>query len=172
MMMVGDLVDQFLEDMKSFVPERYPVRNQEPRVPLDGRLWHLIHERDGGVCWLCGKGVAKGAGEIDHVVPRSSFMPWQVKWADRSWNLRQACVGCNQRKSNFTVMILPRTIGITARCWDCHEDRDLGRPDPEFDPEITELWRAMRDEQPTLTEKAYCGTCGLTSGVPGKEWIL
>lgn len=152
MIMAGELVAEYLDQLHSWAPERYPVLNREERVQLDGRLWHLLHERDGGVCWVCQRNVRKGTGEIDHLVPRSSFPPGQVDLADRSWNLRLACVGCNQAKSNFTTPFIPRTVGITARCWDC-SDHDDG-------------------ESVVLTERAYCGTCGFTSAVPGKEWIL
>ena len=153
MMMAGDLIAEYLEHLETFVPERYPVRNREPRVQLDPRLWHLIHERDGGMCWVCERRVEKGSGEIDHVVPRSSFAATEViTVADRSWNLRLACVDCNQWKSNFRMLFMPRTVGITPRCWDC-TDHD-------------------EDERVKLTELAYCGTCGFTSAVPGKEWML
>jgi len=169
MIMLGEVVTDYLERARCFVPERYPVLNREPRVQLDPRLWHLIHERDGGVCWMCGQTVAKGAGEIDHLVPRSSFT--DVVEADRSWNLRQACIRCNQGKSNFRVPVLPRTFGITHRCWDCVERRDLGRPDPELFPEGFAEW-SQDHPAPDLSVQAYCGSCGLMSWVPGEEWIL
>lgn len=153
MMMAGELIADYLEHLETFVPERYPVLNREPRIQLDPRLWHLIHERDGGVCWVCQKSVAKGTGEIDHLVPRSTFRPEDViSMADKSWNLRLACVGCNQAKSNYSMPFMPRTVGITLRCWDCSNQDEY--------------------ERVTLTERAYCGTCGFTSGVPGKEWML
>ena len=152
MKMVGELVNDVIDQLRTFEPVRYPVLNHEPRVQLDPRLWHLIHERDGGECWVCHRRVAKGEGEIDHLIPRSSFLPDEVVTvADRSWNLRLACVACNQAKSNFTVLVLPRTIGITARCWECS---------------------GGSGERPVLTTPAYCGACGFTSWVPGEEWIL
>lgn len=153
MMMAGDLIAEYLDQAKEWWPERYPVMNREPRVQLDPRLWHLIHERDGGICWVCQKRVVKGAGEIDHLIPRSSFRPHElITLADRSWNLRLACVGCNQDKSNYTMPFMPRTFGVTLRCWDC-TDRD-------------------GEDQVLLTERAYCGACGFTSAVPDKQWIL
>lgn len=152
MIMVGDLVEEFLDQMREFLPERYPVLNREPRAQLDPRLWHLIHERDGGVCWSCHRAVAKGSGEIDHLVPRSSFAPHELESeADRSWNLRLACVACNQMKSNFSVLELPRTVGITRRCWDCS---------------------GMDGGGVELSVPAYCGACGFTVMVPGKEWLI
>lgn len=147
----GDLIAEYLDKLETFTPERYPVRNHESRVPLDPRLWHLIHERDGGVCWVCEQQVLKGQGEIDHLIPRSSFESHELSTvADRSWNLRLACERCNQEKSNFTMMFLPRTVGVTLRCWDCSNS----------------------SERTELQERAYCGACGFTSAVPGKEWIL
>ncbi len=169
-MMVGDLVEEFMTRLREFTPERYPVRNQEPRVQLDPRLWHLIHERDGGLCWLCQRTVAKGTGEIDHLVPRSSFESHEVATvADRSWNLRLACVACNQEKSNFTVMALPRTFGITNRCPECVDARGPHHVD-------TVLWPFMRDFEELAGHAsvvpAYCGSCGYVTRVPGEEWLL
>lgn len=151
-MLLNEVLAEYLDAARDFEPTRYEVRNREERIQLDGRMWHLIHERDGGICWVCERGVPKGTGEIDHLVPRSSFLPGDVDLADRSWNLRLACIGCNQAKSNFRMLVLPRTVGVTGRCWDCTK-HDEG-------------------ERVELTEFAYCGTCGLTSAVPGKDWIL
>lgn len=170
MITLGDLIDEHLEMLRSFRPERYPVKNREPREPIGARLWHLIHERDGGECWMCHRKVEKGAGEVDHLIPRSAFN--DVREADKSWNLRLACVDCNQAKSNFTVPILPRTFGVTLKCWDCHERRDLGRPDPSIDLEALADWEQGQGPVPELTEIAYCGSCGFMSWVPGKGWIL
>ena len=154
MMMVGEVIGDFLKQLSEFVPERYPVRNREPRIQLDGRLWHLIHERDGGVCWVCQRPVVKGEGEIDHLIPRSSFPPDQVESvADRSWNLRLACVDCNQAKSNFSVFALPRTFGVTLRCWDCTEHDEFQEP-------------------VELSVIAHCGSCSFTSRVPDEGWLL
>lgn len=151
--LAGDLITEYLESIETFKPERYPVVNTEPRIPLDPRLWHLIHERDGGMCWVCGAGVAKGAGEIDHLVPRSSFRPDELQTrADRSWNLRLACVRCNQEKSNYTKPFLPRTVGVTLRCWDCGDHPEGARVQ--------------------LTERAYCGACSIVSWVPDRSWVL
>lgn len=151
MITIGDAVDELLAELSGWQPERYPVRNREERTILNPHMWHLLFERDGARCWMCHREVAKGAAEIDHLVPRSSFLPADVVLADRSWNLRVACVTCNQRKSNFTVRALPRTVGVTRCCWDC----------------------ADGDSEPVeLTEPAFCGRCGLVSRVPDMSWIL
>lgn len=169
--MIGDLLDDVIEGLKA-ERVRYPVRNREVRVQIDGRTWHLIQERDGGICWMCEKPVAKGAGEIDHLIPRSSFVAADVGLADRSWNLRLACVDCNQAKSNYRVPMLPRTVGVTAKCWDCFEARELGRPDPELLLSEFDEWKEFRDPAPDLMEHAYCGSCGLVSRVPDRSWVL
>ena len=145
-------VAAFIVRRQRFTPERLPVRNSEPRVQMDGRKWHLIWERDGGECWICNRHVAKGSGEIDHLVPRSSFEPKDIQLADRSDNLRVACVRCNQRKSNFTMFVLPRTLGVASRCWWCAATAEL--------------------EVPDLLVKAYCGHCGIVSDVPDAGWLL
>ncbi|WP_181421649.1 HNH endonuclease [Curtobacterium sp. MCBD17_030] len=132
-------------------PQRAPIRNREPRARLGGHKWHLIYERDGGACWMCGHHVDKGTGEVDHLQPRSSFTPDQLRRADRSDNLRTACVDCNQQKSNYVYAWAPETIGVTAMCWDCQH------------PESTEYVE--------MTVPAYCGRCGHT-WVPNESWLL
>lgn len=73
-----------------------PVNNREPRKAFNKKLRAAIKRRDGGRCWICG---IEGASHIDHVVPRSTFYPDRVEWADKSWNLRLACSRCNTQKS-------------------------------------------------------------------------
>ncbi|WP_075201287.1 HNH endonuclease [Leucobacter japonicus] len=150
MITIGDAVDELLAGLTGWEAERYPVRNREERTILDPQMWHLLFERDGSRCWMCHCQVERGAAEIDHLVPRSSFVPANVGMADRSWNLRVACVACNQAKSNFTVSMLPRTVGVTKCCWDCSNNE--GSTD--------------------LTEPAFCGRCGVVSRVPDRSWIL
>lgn len=132
---------------------RAEVRNREPRQPMSGHKWHLIHERDGGHCWSCGVRVAKGHGEVDHLIPRSSFDVVDLRVADRSDNLRLACVPCNQDKSNYVIPWAPTgsTVGVTAACWDCVYVEAVERPE--------------------MTVPAYCGRCGHT-WVPGVSWLM
>lgn len=132
---------------------RAEIRNREPRAPMLPHKWHLIHERDGGHCWACGVFVGKGYGEVDHLIPRSSFDVCDLAVADRSDNLRLACVPCNQGKSNYLIPWAPvgSTIGVTRACWDClHEEAE---------------WR------PRMTVPAYCGRCGHT-WVPNVGWLM
>lgn len=132
---------------------RAVVRNREPRVQMQAYKWHLIHERDGSHCWACGLFVGKGGGEVDHLIPRSSFEVRDLAVADRSDNLRVACVPCNQGKSNYLIPWAPvgATIGVTATCWDCIYGDRL--------------------ERPLMTVPAYCGKCGHT-WVPNVSWLL
>lgn len=155
MIMVGDLLDDVLADLMRPL-ERYEVLNREPRERFDPYMWHLIYERDGYTCWVCQRRVPKGAGEIDHLVPRSSFLPDELSSvADRSWNLRVCCTECNQEKSNFRYSVLPRTFGVTRKCWYC-EDGTSGRlGDPR-----------------ELPVHAYCGSCSIVSRVPNESWVM
>lgn len=168
-LMLRDILDGVLESAAA-EPVRAEVRNREPRVQMGGHKWHLIHERDGGRCWMCGDLVPKGTGEVDHLIPRSSFAADDLHIADRSDNLRTACVGCNQRKSNFLIWWAPVdgvTIGVTAKCWDCANDCGI---DPEIDPEgYSEYWADRWT--PQMTVPAYCARCGHT-WVPDAGWLL
>lgn len=139
---------------------RAPIRNREPREPMGGHKWHLIHERDGGHCWNCGAMVSKGTGEVDHLIPRSSFEPEDLWIADRSDNLRTSCVGCNQGKSNYLIPGAPvgSTPGVTACCWDCWTG-----PRSEWDEGDT--------PRPEMRVPAYCAKCGHT-WVPDESWLL
>ena len=136
--------------------ERYPIRNREPRVQMGGRKWHLIYERDGGVCWMCGRPVPKGSHHVDHLIPRSNFEPGDLALGDRSDNLAVACAPCNEARSNWSLPEPPRRIGVTSRCWDC----TVGEV-----PEDSEI------EFPDMTVAAYCGHCGHT-WVPDNSWVL
>lgn len=143
---LGAEIDRLL----MFTPTRYPVLNREPREQIGGRKWHLIWERDGGACWMCLRTVPKGSGEIDHVIPRSSFAVGMLKIADRSDNLRVACGPCNQDKSNFTTVFRPRVFGVSSACEVCSNEEVI---------------------EPGLIH-AYCGRCGLMSRVPNERWLL
>jgi hypothetical protein len=147
--------------------KRGPIMNRLPRVQMQGYLWHLIYERDGGICYICGLPVTKGRQEVDHLVPRSSFPPDRIEAADRSDNLRTTHPACNQEKSNYLYEELPRTNGVVARCWECTYDRGF---DPELD---SAAWQEHRQAmpRPRMTETAYCGRCGPT-WVPDISWIL
>lgn len=145
-MMFADLDAEF-DRVLSFEPVRYPVLNFEPRREMSLAKWRLIWERDGSTCWACSRLIPVGAGEIDHVIPRSSFGVEDLAVADRSDNLRLACVACNQEKSNYTVPYVPRQVGVTVVCSICAGEADGAVP-------------------------AYCGECGLVSRVPDEGWLL
>lgn len=147
------------------VPTRYPVLNTEPREQMGGRKWHLIMERDGPACWMCA--TDRGPWEIDHLLPRSSFMPTDLLRADRSDNLRVACLDCNQKRSNYDKPRPPEgAIGVTNRCWVCTY--------VDFDPgDDSERWSYWKEDHhvPEMTIRAYCGFCGYTA-VPDVTWLL
>lgn len=142
-------------------PERLPVLNSEPRVLMDGRKWHLLWERDGFRCLLCGIYVPKGTGEVDHIVPRSSFAADRLHIADRSDNLQITCVDCNQEKSNYAPTERSSCVGVTSRCWECTVGLD---DDGYHDVETF-------GDRPEMTVPAYCGRCGFT-WVPDASWLL
>jgi 5-methylcytosine-specific restriction endonuclease McrA len=132
-------------------PHRLPVVNRAPRERMSGRKWHLIHERDGGKCWICGAYVPKGTGEVDHVQPRSSFQEADLVIADRSDNLKTTCVPCNQQKSNYVYDWAPNVVGVTDKCWEC------SNPGVQYDG--------------VMQTNAYCGHCGYT-WVPDDGWLM
>lgn len=139
-----------VDRIASFTPVRYPVLNNEPRVQMSGRKWHLIWERDGNTCWMCSWVIPKGYGEVDHVIPRSAFAVEDLVVADRSDNLRVSCVRCNQEKSNRTTFYQPRQVGVSAACVYC----------------------AFDDEAGPYEVPAYCGRCGIVSRVPEVGWLM
>lgn len=159
-------LDKLFEEIER-EPRRYPVRNVEPRVQMDGYKWHLIFQRDGGVCWICGEFQVKGQHEVDHLVPRSSFLVEGLALADRSDNLRVSCVPCNRAKSNFDKPVAPYTNGIVAACWEC-----LNGPRfdvDEFPEEAAEYWHGR--PWPVMAVAAYCARCGNTH-VPDESWLM
>lgn len=145
---LGDLLDA------AEIPfERWPVRNREPRTPISSQKRAIIHARDGHICRLCG--VSGGMLTVDHIIPRSAFLPEDLHVADRSDNLVSACWPCNEAKSNYERHQRKR-MGVVVACWYClHPDLD-------------------EDEQlPYPVEKlVFCGRCGI-SNVPAVEgWVL
>lgn len=157
MMHIKDALDEAFEAMAE-TPHRLPVLNREPRVQMDGRKWHLIQERDGHRCRICGVLVPTGTGEIDHIMPRSSFAAQRIPVADRPDNLQTACVPCNQAKSNYAPIFLNRMVGVTSACWDC------------LTPSQEESYYD-HPPAPVMTVPDYCGRCGHT-WVPDESWIL
>jgi hypothetical protein len=133
--------------------ERWPVRNREQRTPISPQKRAIIHERDGGICRLCGTG--GHLLTVDHIIPRSAFPAQDLRAADRSDNLISACWPCNEAKSNYERDQRKR-LGVTPQCWYCvygqpEEGEDL--PYPVIVP-------------------VFCGRCGI-SYVPDIEgWVL
>lgn len=83
--------------------QRFEVRNSFSRDYEDLRLavMAIVYWRDQSQCAYCGLGIQQGAGQIDHVIPRSA---WPQEWlwlADDSSNLVPAHKKCNLEKSNF-----------------------------------------------------------------------
>lgn len=129
---------------------RMPVRNVEERVAFLPIKRAIIYQRDGGCCRYCGT-QAKDL-VLDHIEPRSFFMPSELHIADRSDNLASACWSCNEAKGNRDW---PRTrvVGVTARCWDCQQHEYL-------------------EERPWCPVPAFCGRCHQTTTVPDFSWLL
>lgn len=146
-MALGDLLD------RQEVPfERWPVRNREPRTPITSQKRAIIHERDGGICRLCGTGGHRLT--VDHIIPRSAFPADQLHIADRSDNLISACWDCNEKKSNYERDQRKR-MGVTAACWYCVY--------PHFE----------EDRLPYPVETlVYCGRCGISHVPAVKAWVL
>lgn len=136
-------------------PTRWPVRNREPRTPINSQKRAIIHERDGGICRYCGTPDEQLV--LDHIVPRSAFPANQLHIADRSDNLHSACWDCNERRSNYEAVHIKR-LGVVVQCWYC--------VNPEYVDE-SEL------EMPyPVTVRVFCGRCGVSS-VPSIEgWVL
>jgi hypothetical protein len=144
-------------DPRNFT-ERYPVKNREERVLLGGPKFHIISQRNGGMCWICGRGAIRPV--LDHLRPRSNYATHMLWLADRSDNLHVACWDCNERRSNYYVDWMPHPIGVTGACWDCLNPRD---EDSYYDENLP--------ERPHMLEPAYCGRCGHT-WVPDETWLL
>lgn len=137
-------------------PTRWPVHNREERWPIDSQKRAIIHERDGGICRLCGTG--GHVLTVDHIIPRSTYQPDKLHIADRSDNLISACWECNMSKSNYEAPQSKR-IGVTACCWEC-----LAGVSIDNDP-------GWEIERPEMNVIAFCGRCGITR-VPSLAWIL
>lgn len=149
------LADLFAEIETPF--ERWPVRNREPRVPIESQKRAIIHERDGGICRLCGTG-----GHIltvDHIIPRSAFEAHDLGIADRSDNLVSACWDCNQRKSNYESVWTKR-LGVVVACWYCRNPQ-YGEQDETFD-----------GLPYPVTVPVFCGRCGISSVPEVARWVL
>lgn len=137
--------------------ERWPVRNREPRVPIESQKRAIIHERDGGICRLCGTG--GHVLTVDHIVPRSAFEVSALAAADRSDNLVSACWDCNQRKSNYESVWTKR-LGVVVACWYC-QNPGYG----EFDEPLDGL-------PYPVTVPVFCGRCGISSVPAVQGWVL
>lgn len=136
---------------------RWPVRNREPRVPIDSQKRAIIHARDGGICRYCAR--SDEPLVLDHIIPRSAFPPHLLHIADRSDNLHSACWGCNERRSNYEAIHVKR-LGVVSACWYCaypeygiDGDCDLELPYP-------------------VNKLVFCGRCGVSSVPDIAGWVL
>lgn len=122
--------DEAIRDGGAWSIARLPVLNQEPRPePAANRhLWAALMRRDGGRCWMCGD--STGMLVADHLTPRSSFVPADIRIADSSANLRIACWDCNQRKSNRLMEFRPPLPIV----WSCVLDHAVEREEDGEDP--------------------------------------
>lgn len=134
---------------------RWPVRNREPRVPINAQKRAIIHERDGGICRYCGTPDERLV--LDHIIPRSAFPAHQIHIADRSDNLHSACWDCNERRSNYEAVHIKR-LGVVIQCFYCQNPEYGG--DSELD-----LPYPVR----TLV---FCGRCGVSSVPEVFGWVL
>lgn len=141
--------------------QRWPIRNREPRTPISPQKRAIIHARDGNICRLCGTG--GHVLTVDHIIPRSAFMPEHLYIADRSDNLISACWDCNEQKSNYEHEQLKRP-GVVVACWDCQN--------PWYDAEKYQYDLEYQDPKPDCTHIAYCGRCGLTTIPEVDGWVL
>lgn len=136
-------------------PERWPVRNREPREPISSQKRAIIHERDGGRCRYCGAGDKQLV--LDHIIPRSAFPAEHLRFADRSDNLQSACWDCNEKRSNFEGMH-PKRLGVVVKCWYC--------VNPEYDGED-----ALPKPYPVEVH-VFCGSCGICVVPCVEGWVL
>lgn len=149
---LGELLDRLEEPFR-----RWPVRNREPRTPIDSRKRAIIHERDGGICRICGTG--GHVLTVDHIIPRSAFEGSALAAADRSDNLVSACWDCNQRKSNFES-IWTKRLGVVVACWYC------------LNPGHGEHDDAFEEMPYPVTVPVFCGRCGISSVPEVSGWVL
>lgn len=129
---------------------RYEVRNTSERVEFSPLKRALIYARDGQQCAGCGR---EGAYVLDHIVPRSSFLPDQVRMADRSDNLQCMCWDCNDWKSNKRSTFRSR-LGVAPTCLVC-------APDTYYD-----------GDYPASTVRVFCGRCGGASSALSEDCYL
>ena len=149
---LGDLLDRMEAPRK-----RWPIRNTEPRTPISSQKRAIIHERDGGICRLCGTG--GHVLTVDHIIPRSAFEASHLADADRSDNLVSACWDCNQRKSNYESDGIKR-MGVVDACWYC-----LNPGHGEFDN--------TGDPMPyPVNVMVFCGRCGISCVPTVEGWVL
>lgn len=149
---LGALLDRLEEPVR-----RWPVRNREEREPISSQKRAIIHERDGGICRLCGTGGHRLT--VDHIIPRSAFEITDLAAADRSDNLVSACWDCNQRKSNYES-IWTKRLGVVVACWYC-----LNPGYGEFDEPLDGL-------PYPVTVPVFCGRCGISSVPEVYGWVL
>jgi hypothetical protein len=149
---LGEILDRI---EKPF--ERWPVRNREPRTVIDSRKRAIIHERDGGICRLCGTG--GHVLTVDHIIPRSTFEARHLPIADRSDNLVSACWDCNQRKSNYES-IWTKRLGVVVACWYC-----LNPGYGEYDEPLDGL-------PYPVSVPVFCGRCGISNVPEIAGWVL
>lgn len=141
---------------KEALRTRWPVRNREERTEVPSRKRAIIHARDGGHCRYCPR---QGLLVVDHIIPRSTFLPEDLAIADRSDNLASACWECNEDKSNFEHE-QTKLLGVTIMCFYCVY--------PDFRDESD-------DSVPlpyAVDIPAFCGQCGTTSRVPTLDWVI
>lgn len=120
------------------------VLNWMPRWKIPGWMRRAIGERDGWNCWICGQ----HGDVLDHLEPRSSFLPRHIVMADDSSNLRIACQRCNSKKTN---KVYPYTPALTV-IQHCGDDQ-------------------FGDEWPDCERvPAWCAMCSSVQAVP-ESWI-
>lgn len=135
--------------------QRWPVRNHEPREPINSQKRAIIHERDGGMCRYCG--VTDEQLVLDHIIPRSAFPANQIHIADRSDNLHSACWDCNERRSNYEAVHIKR-LGVVVQCFYCQNPECDGDSEFELPYPVQTL--------------VFCGRCGVSHVPEIAGWVL
>ena len=142
--------------------QRWPVLRTGERDPIDPHKRRLIYIRDGYSCqWQCGKWVAPDHPAPGRILELDHVIPWSAYGSDRSDNLRALCIACNEKRSNYQELDVPRLLGVVKLCYWCAK-RKGELPDHVRGYDVAELGRI----------NVFCGRCSATAWVPDEGWIL
>lgn len=77
------------------------MSKQSSRGTAWGTLRQRVLDRDGWTCAYCGKTLTGSDATVDHITAKDNG------GEDAEWNLAAACLACNGRKSNKTLIRMP-----------------------------------------------------------------